>query len=96
MFNIDLQSIEQRLKEGKHTTFDLLTLVEKAIEMQGSAEAFLNAYNESKIREVVWLRKSRKNRKVHKWLMQYLRMRVRIDNGLPIYGKGGVLIIAAK
>lgn len=92
MLDFDLQGIEQRHKEGKHTTIDMLMLIEKAIEQQGSAAAFLKAYSESKIREVLRLRKSQKNKKAHKWLMQYLRIRVRIDNGLPIYGKGGVLL----
>ena len=91
MMNFDLEEIEKRHKEGKHPAVDLLMLIEKAIELQGSAAAFLNAYNESKIKEVVRLKKSRKNKKAHKLVMRYLRIRVRIDNGLPIYKKGGTL-----
>ncbi|MBQ8613125.1 MAG: hypothetical protein IJ416_02775 [Ruminiclostridium sp.] len=40
MLDFDLQGIEQRRKEGKHTTIDMLMLIEKAIEQQGSAAGF--------------------------------------------------------
>lgn len=68
--------------------------IETAIEQYGGAEKFLKAYTDSTESGVIAFK--RHNKKMHKFLQRWLRMKIRTEKGLNVYGKGGRVLIAAK
>lgn len=68
---------------------ELYTIIDEAIKQFGSAEAFLKVLRTSKDRKIVT---HRKTKRVKKFIMRWLRICIRVEKGLPVYQKGGVLI----
>lgn len=72
----------------------LYDVIERAIEQCGGAEKFLKVYTDST--EGVVIAFKRHNKKMHKLLLRWLRIKIRIEKGLSVYGKGGRVLIAAE
>ena len=72
----------------------LYATIKKAIKKYGSADAFLKVYYNNKNRKVLAFKKHSK--RSHKQLMRLFRVQSRIEKGLPVYNKGGTLLIAAN
>lgn len=72
----------------------LYDVIERAIEQCGGADSFLKEYKESTESVVIAFKKH--NKKMHKLLLRWLRIKKRIEKGLSVHGKGGALLIAAK
>lgn len=75
-------------------TIALYTTIEKAIEYNDGAENLLNAYINNNNRQVTAFKKH--NRKMHKLLMRWLRIKVRLEKGLNVHNKGGAALVAAN
>lgn len=72
---------------------ELYNDIKEMVKLFGSATELLRFLTISKNRKIVT---HRKIKKCKKFLMRCIRIKARIEKGLPIYGKGGILIIAAK
>ena len=67
----------------------LYTAIERAVEHSGGTENLLKAYTSDRSRKAIAFRKH--NRNMCKAILHWLRIKIRMEKGLPVYKKGGII-----